>query len=709
MTRKEEKMPDMAELMAYLNKQTGDITKQRIARDLKIKGDARKELKGMLKTLKAQGILETGAKGRHNQLRVAGKLPETCKIEITGQDSMGDLIARPVEWTSSQPAPQILITKNKINPPAGVGDIVQARLKEVGEKMYEAAVLQRIVRANNQMVMVYENGYVYSVDRRLTQPFRLLDVPRGVENKDLLLVEIPASRSREPEAHFVQKIGSSTDPHAATLISIYLHRLPVAFTEGSENEAAHLGIPSVDEHRIDLTHIPFVTIDGADARDFDDAVFAEVDSNPENPDGFHVMIGIADVAWYVRSGSALDYDARLRGNSVYFPDRVIPMLPVELSNGVCSLKPNEKRASLVCELWLNKKGVKLRHRFVRALIQSARRLTYPEVQEAIDGQLDIRGLEKEINALQSVFLLLKKRRQQRGVIEIDIPEQQVQLNNTGEVIGICPRYQTQSMQLIEELMILANVSAAETLEEKGVPAMYRVHAHPSEEKIKFLNGFLMASGIHLSSPLSQQSLPSDFNDILVKANGTPKAFAVNEFILRAQSQAVYSPDNIGHFGLALLRYAHFTSPIRRYADILVHRALISALQLGEGGLSKADEEVFADTARHISQRERQAASAEQDSVDRYVAAFMKNQINKSFNAHISSVNTFGMFIHLVKSGICGFVPLRFIKGDYYDYDDKKKALVGRSSGKKWCVGDSVTVVLKEAVPLTGGLLFQTRT
>lgn len=698
----------MKELIDYLKQQTGRVTKRSIARDFKIKGEERKELKEMINDLKKNGILETQNDRRRRGMRLRGSLPEYCQVEITGQDSLGDLIARPLEWQSPEPMPQILIIKNKINPPAGIGDIVSARLKSVGKQLYEGEVLRRITAGDNHMVGVYEDGRVYSVDRRLKQSFILLDVPREVQNKDIIIVDIPMIRSRDPIARFVRKIGSMTDPHAATLIAIYLHHLPVAFSQQAEKEAAHLKVPDVDEYRLDLRNIPFVTIDGPDARDFDDAVWGEPDLDENNKGGFHVMIGIADVSWYVRSGSALDIDARLRGNSVYFPDRVLPMLPFELSNGVCSLKPHEARAALVCEIWLDKTGSKKRHQFVRALIQSERRLTYPEVQEALEGKTLITGLEKEIETLKKVYDLLQKKRQKRGVIEIDVPEQEVELNAKGDVIGIHAREQTQSMQLIEELMILANVAAAETLEEKGVPAMYRVHDKPSTEKLNVLNSFLKSIGLKTKQPLTEQAIPADFNDILKKAQNSPRDFAINEFVLRSQSQAIYSPENIGHFGLALMRYAHFTSPIRRYADIMVHRAIVTALKLGAGGLSKEEEGLFEDIARHISQTERQAASAEQDALDRYIAAFLKDKIGHVFKARISSVTGFGLFVRLIDYGAEGFIPIRALDGDFFDYDEKAQALMGRSTGRQWLVGDRITVVLKEASPVTGGLLFKVK-
>ncbi|MBQ6854006.1 MAG: ribonuclease R [Alphaproteobacteria bacterium] len=707
MTKKEKKnLPSMKDLTAFLKTQSGSFSKRDIARQFNIKGDDRIKLKQMLKELRDSGTLERDKNARSYKLQLSGRLPEHCQLEITGQDSMGELLARPLEWQSDLPTPQILITKNKINPPAGVGDIVQAKVRFIGNLLYEGTVLRRISAGDNNIVGMYFDGKVYAVDRRLSRPFLLLDVPRNIHNKDLVVVDIPMIRSREPIAKFVKKIGSADEPFAATLTAIFMHRLPVAFSEQSEKQAQQLKIPEADKSRVDLRHIPFVTIDGADARDFDDAVWAEPDTDKSNMGGFHIMVGIADVAWYVQSGSALDRDAWTRGNSVYFPDRVIPMLPFELSNGVCSLKPNEPRAALVCEVWIDKNGNKKKHTFKRALIQSVQRLTYEEVQNALDKKQPIIGLEKEIETLKNVYLLLKKQREKRGVIEIDVPEQEVKLNKNGVVTSIQARQQTESMQLIEELMIMANVAAAETLEEKGKPTMYRIHDRPSLEKIHTLNNFLKSMGLQGKHLITEHSEAVEYNNILKKTQGSEKDFAINEFMLRSQSQAQYSPENIGHFGLASMRYAHFTSPIRRYADIMVHRAIISALKLGEGGLTKEEEATFSQTAQHISYTERQAASAEQDSIDRYIAGYLKNKVNEKFIGRISSITSFGLFVRLMSFGIDGFVPFKTLSGDYYEYDDEKQILIGRSRGKIYRVGDKLTVILKECNPLTGSLILQ---
>lgn len=692
-------IPSAAELMQYLNQRSGAPSQRAVARQLGLKGEKRVALKKMMKELQAQGKIAVPAR------RPQETLGEKPLVEITGIDSMGDLIARPFQWKSDKPAPEIIIVKEALQPPAGVGDIVQARVRALRGNRYEGEVLRRITVFENQLVGVVENGFVLSVDKRLRQQFALVGVPRDLklENQDIVLADIPTTAQQHPQAQFVRRIGSLREPFAPTLIAIHLHRLPTEFSAESLTAAARARVPPTDDARADWRAVPFVTIDGADARDFDDAVWAEPDTDRGNSGGWHICVAIADVAWYVRPDTPLDRDAWTRGNSVYFPDRVIPMLPEELSNGVCSLKPHEPRACLVCECWIDAQGNKLRHRFLRALIQSARRLTYSEVQEAMDGKKVLEGLEQPLANLVGAYGALAKNRRERGVLELDVPETQVLLTPQGQVAGVRLREQTPSMQLIEEMMILANVAAAEMLEESGTPAMYRVHDKPSPAKIETLNSFLRAIGQH--GALKETALPADFNQILLQADGHIKDEAINAFVLRAQSQAAYSPENIGHFGLALYKYAHFTSPIRRYADILVHRALIRVLNLGAGALTEPEERTFAETARHISATERQAASAEQDANDRYIASFLHDKVGQRFGARITSATAFGLFLQLDETGADGLIPMRLLPRDYYDYDAEAQRLVGRATGMAYQVGERAEVILKECTPMTGGMLF----
>mgnify|MGYP004632570963 CR=1 FL=1 len=694
--------PTMDDVMAYLQAQSGPVGKRDLARAFGAKGDDRIHIKNLVRDMQRKGLIHTARQGR--QIGIAGALPDRVIAEITGFDSLGDLVARPSEWLEETPAPRIIITKDTLSPPAGIGDVVQVGVKPAGSGLYHGTALRRVSTGGNQIVGVYQDGQISSADRRLKQSFTLVGIPRTctLKDGDLVLADIPFIRERLPQATFVKKIGSMADPFAPTLIAIYMHRLPTVFTPAAVKQADQGTVPPPNQHREDLRSVPFITIDGADARDFDDAVWAEPDTRADNPGGWHLMIGIADVAWYVRPDTPLDTEARRRGNSVYFPDQVIPMLPTALSNGVCSLKPNEPRAALVCEVWITRTGIKKRHIFRRAIIQSARRLTYDEVQDALDGKTPIVGLEPEIAHLAGAYRSLKTARDKRGVLELDVPEKQIILDKAGRVHDVRLRIQTDSMRLIEEMMILANVSAAETLEEKGVPVMYRVHDQPSADKVENLTAFL--SGMGVQTNWKDAPTPETFNALLARVKQSPDDRAVNEMVLRAQSQACYAPENIGHFGLALARYAHFTSPIRRYADILVHRALIRALKLGEDGLTPAEEKTFAETARHISHTERQAAAAEMDADDRYMATYLQDKIGQAFEARISSITAFGLFLTLEPYGADAFVPMRRLGGDFYDYDPDTLTLTGRGTGISYRIGDRVQAVLRECEPVTGGLL-----
>ncbi|MGN0919362.1 MAG: ribonuclease R family protein [Alphaproteobacteria bacterium] len=552
---------------------------------------------------------------------------------------------------------------------------------------------------NVRLVCVWQNGQASPIDRRIRHKFYIKHIPFSMRLRegDVIELDLPRSPLADQAGLFVRRIGRIDDPFMPTVLAMMQYHLPEKFSERAEKEAQKLAVPDVSKNRVDLRFIPFVTIDGADAKDFDDAVWAE----PQK-DGWHVMIGIADVSWYVRPDSELDKEAYQRGNSTYFPDRVVPMLPFKLSNGVCSLNPHEPRGALVCEVWLSKTGQKKRHKFHRALIQSVARLTYDQVQAVMDAHEKLPALEKELSALIQVYQLLAKKRQERGTLELDVPETEVVLDEKGHLKGVHLRKQTEAMKLIEEMMILANVSAAETLTESGQGALFRIHDKPSEEKMATLNSFLTS----LQEKKVSGSNPADFNVLLESVKGTRKSYTLNRFILRTQAQAVYSPENIGHYGLALEKYTHFTSPIRRYADLLVHRLLVGALKLGDGGISPEQREKLPEMASHISITERQSASAEQAAIDRYFADAMQNRLGDFFVGRISSVSVFGLNVFLDKSGAEGFVPMRSIYGDFFKYEEEKVRLVGQHSGRHYHIGDKVYLQLRECNPATGDLIFR---
>ncbi|MGQ0676352.1 MAG: ribonuclease R, partial [Rhodospirillales bacterium] len=500
--------------------------------------------------------------------------------------------------------------------------------------------------------------------------------------------------------------GSMDNPRAFSLIAIHTHDIPVAFPAEALAEAER-ALPVPLGKRTDLCAVPLVTIDGADARDFDDAVWAEPDPDPDNRGGWHAVVAIADVAWYVRPGGALDRAARRRGNSVYFPDRVVPMLPEKLSNDLCSLRPNEDRAVLAVHLWFDGDGNKRGHRFLRGLMRSSARLTYEQVQAAQDGRPDDGTaplLEPVIRPLYGAFRALVSERERRGTLDLDVPERKAVLDDQGRVTAIDRRQRLDSHRLIEELMIAANVAAAETLERARQPCMYRVHDAPTLEKAEALRDFLGPLGYRLAK--GQVLKPIQFTHILKQARGRPEAQVVNEVVLRSQALAQYSPDNIGHFGLALRRYAHFTSPIRRYADLMVHRGLIAGLELGEGGLPRGEPEDFAALGDLLSDCERRAVSAERDAADRYVASFLAGRVGESFPGRVSGVTRFGLFVSLSETGADGLVPISSLPRDYYDHDERGHRLVGRSTGRQYRLGEAAEVRLKEANPATGGLIFE---
>ena len=486
------------------------------------------------------------------------------------------------------------------------------------------------------------------------------------------------------------------DARSVSLICIHAHDIPQDFSHEALTAAAHARAVPLGA-RADLRAVPLVTIDGEDARDFDDAVFAEPDGT-----GFRLLVAIADVAHYVRPGSPLDDAARVRGNSVYFPDRVLPMLPEALSNGWCSLRPQEDRGCLFAEMRIDASGRKTAHRFGRGLMRSAARLTYTQVQEAHDRSETL-GLGNGLAQLYAAFRALLAARQARGTLDLDLPERQVVLKD-GKVESVNPRPRLDSHRLIEEFMVLANVAAAEELERLHRPCMYRVHAPPSEEKLESLRTFL--HGLGLSLPPGNALHPRDLDGLLQKVAGTDEAELVNEVVLRSQSQAAYSPDNIGHFGLALPRYAHFTSPIRRYADLLVHRSLVSGLNLGLGGLGADEAAGLEATAEHISATERRAAQAERDAIDRYLAAFMADKVGAIFPARITGVQRFGLFVALEENGASGLVPMGNLPDDYWIYEEASQSLSGRRTRVTYRLAQHVDVRLIEASPLTGGMIFQ---
>jgi ribonuclease R len=581
-----------------------------------------------------------------------------------------------------------------------LGQRVLARVRPTGGGRYEGRTVKRLAETPGRILGVFRPpDRLVPTDRRAKAEWH---VPRGedagAEAGEIVLAEpLPHARFGLKPARVVERLGRMGDARSVSLIVITTHDIPVEFPDAALAEAARARAVVLGK-RTDLRGLPLVTIDGEDARDFDDAVFAERDG-----DGWRLIVAIADVAHYVRPGSALDRAAFVRGNSCYFPDRVVPMLPEALSNGWCSLRPGEDRGCLFVEMHVDRSGRKTAHRFGRGLMRSAARLTYEQVQEAADRGVDLGLPDGALTHLYDAFRALLTAREARGTLDLDLPERKVVLDDQGRVASVAPRPRLDSHRLIEEFMVLANVAAAEELERRHQPCMYRVHAPPSKEKLASLRSFLHGLGISL--PPGDQVHPRDLDRILRRVAGTDAAPIVNEVMLRSQSQAAYDPENIGHFGLALPRYAHFTSPIRRYADLLVHRALIRGLRLGAGGLAEDEPPRFPDIAEHITATERRAALAERDAVDRYLAAYMADKVGAVFAARISGVTRFAIFVTVTDSGASGIVPVSTLPDDFWMHDEAAQTLTGRRTRIVFRLTQEVEVRLAEASPITGGLVF----
>lgn len=700
-------LPSKEQVLEFIREGGERVGKREIARAFHLDAEQKVALRLMLKDLEAEGAL---ARGHGRRYGAPGALPSVAVIEITAIDTDGETLARPLQWSEGAP-PVIYVAPERRSPAAFVaGDRALARLKRTGDHAYEARIIRRLLapppRTLGVLTQIGCETRIVPVDRRARDEYIVasgdaLDAAPG----DLVWAETRPGRALGPKsARVVERLGPTGGPQALSLITLHDHDIPARFAADALRLADAAG-PAPLAGREDLRTLPLVTIDGEDARDFDDAVFAEADGDAANPGGWHLIVAIADVAWYVRAGSPLDRCAFERGNSVYFPDRVVPMLPEALSNGWCSLKPGEDRPCLCAHLWIDADGTLLRHRFCRAMMRSWARLTYRQCEAAHAGAPDPVAeplLAGVIAPLYAAYDALARARLARGVLEIEVPERRVVIGTDGTIAGIEQRERLDSHRLIEEFMIAANVAAAETLEARGQACMYRVHDRPTEDKIEALRSFLDGLGLRLVR--SSHLRARDFNGILARAAGTPHARLVNEVVLRSQAQAVYAPDNLGHFGLALKRYCHFTSPIRRYADLLVHRALIEGLGLGEGGLGDGDGD-FARIGEHISATERRAAAAERDAVDRFTAAFLAERRGAVFEGRISGVTRFGLFVSLDESGADGLVPVRTLPDDYYVHDERNHQLVGRASGLSFRLGDRVSVRLVEANPLTGGMLF----
>jgi len=713
-------LPGREEILNYIRSSPGKVGKREIARAFGIKGGDRLELNNLLAGMSEDGTLSSDRK----HLRRKGSLPAVTVLEVTGRDDDGDLVARPAVWEEEGEAPLVLIAPRSARGPEidieaniGVGDRVLARISEFsepdGEYRFQAFPIKRLPREKRRLIGIYRaskrgGGTIEPIDRKQLRSWSVRGGDEGdAKDGDLVRFDLPRKgRLHIPQARILEALGNPDDQRQISLIAVHAHGIPDDFPEGVIAEAESLGEPTLSG-RTDLRSVPLVTIDPPDARDHDDAVYAEPDTDAANPGGWIVLVAIADVSHFVRPGSRLDREAQLRGNSVYFPDRVVPMLPERISNDLCSLREGENRACLAVRMVFDKDGGKRSHTFMRAIMRSAAKLSYQEAQAAIDGRPSDKAgplLERVLRPLWNAYGALAAARDKRGPLDLDLPERKILLDEKGHVKDVVTPERLTAHRLIEEFMIQANVAAAETLEQRKTPVVYRIHDQPSKEKLASLRDFLDTIGMKL--PQASSLKAANFNGILERAKTLPVADLVNEVVLRSQSQAEYNIDNIGHFGLNLRRYAHFTSPIRRYADLLVHRALVKAQHLGEGGLDDIEIGRLREIAQQISDTERRAMAAERETADRLIAMHLADRIGAKFVGRIAGVTRSGLFVRLKDTGADGFVPVSSLSNDFYNHVEAEHALVGKRTGETFRLGDTVEVRLIEAVPSAGALRFE---
>ena len=703
-------IPSQADILEWIRAHPEKSSKRDIAKAFGIKGAARIDLKQMLKELEAEGHLMQ----RRRRFNDPNSLPPVSVLQMLGPDSQGDMFAVPLEWEGTGHLPKILMRSRQGDPALGQGDRLLARLTPVPDEdshQYTGQLIRAIGTNPKRLLGIFrltaEGGRIVAIDKGEGKEW-LVAADAAGEAKDGELVEAeqsgPKGRLGLPRARVVERLGDPSAPKAVSLIAIHQHGIPDAFPDAvmAQADAAK---PATSKGRVDLTDLPLITIDPADARDHDDACCALLDEDPKNPGGFLLWVAIADVAHYVTAGSALDAEARKRGNSTYFPDRVVPMLPDRLSGDLCSLHEGVTRPCIAVEMKLSSTGEKLSHRFVRGLMRSPASLSYEEAQAAVDGDPSERAaplVDTVLSPLFGAYAALKQAREARQPLELDLPERKIILSDSGKVASVNFSERLDAHRLIEECMVLANVAAAETLIAKQQPLLFRVHEEPSPEKLDCLRETAKSVGLVLAKGQVLQT--RHLNQLLKAAAGKDEAELINLSTLRSMTQAYYSSQNMSHFGLALQNYAHFTSPIRRYADLLLHRALVSAHGWATDGLSPQDIEMLDETAKHISETERRSMLAERDTTNRYLASFMSERVGNEFSGRISGVARFGIFVKLDETAADGLVPIRSLGREYFEHDADSQTLRGTDSGTVISLGQRVVVRLAETTPTTGGIL-----
>ncbi|MGB7240592.1 MAG: ribonuclease R [Sulfitobacter sp.] len=705
------KIPSKPEILDWITANPTLTAKRDIAKAFGIKGAARIDLKRILKELEAEGHFEK----RKKSYQDPDRLPPVSVLQVTGPDSDGDLYAKPMEWQGKTAEPRILMIPRASDPALGAGDRILARLTLVkGETHdYEGRMIRRIGANPRRVLGVFrqtsDGGRILPIDKGADKEWQVsADATRGARDGELVEAEQagPKGRMGLPRARIVDRLGDPSAPKAVSLIAIHQHGIPDAFPDdvvAQADAAKPIGIKG----REDLRDMPLLTIDPSDARDHDDACYAHADTDPKNPGGHIVWVAIADVAAYVQPGSPLDKEARKRGNSTYFPDRVVPMLPDRLSGDLCSLHEGVDRACIAVRMVLDAQGDKLAHSFHRSMMRSPASLHYEEVQAAIDGDPNARTkplLEPVLRPLYAAYAALVAARKRRQPLELDLPERRIELDDDGTVRSVQFKERLDAHRLIEEFMVLANVAAAQTLIEMKTPLLFRVHEEPSPEKLDALRETAQASGFQLAK--GQVLKTAHLNKLLNDAAGTDEAELINISTLRSMTQAYYSPNNLGHFGLALGQYGHFTSPIRRYADLIVHRALITAHGWGKDGLTPDAMADLEKTGAHISDTERRSMVAERDTTDRYLASFLSERVGNEFSGRISGVARFGAFVKLDETGADGLIPMRSLGREYFHFDADAGTLMGSDTGMMIGIGQRVTVRLAEAAPVTGGIALE---
>jgi ribonuclease R len=700
-------LPGPDAILAILENANGALPRRALFAALDVSKEAQHALKKTLKKMAQKGeiILLPG-----HRIGVPQRTPVTLQLMVQGLDADGNLHIRSVERDADGDLLVFTLpADSKGAEKLGIGDRFLARVTPTA-RAPKVQILKKLDAAEGQLLGIIEQGRdglrLKPLNRKDGAPLPLLVPPDMRTVIGAVASAIKVEQGRIFVAELRDVLGMPDNPKLISHMSAYEAGLMDEFPPQVKKEAEAFTLPAADEKREDLTALPLVTIDGPDARDHDDAVFAEDD--PDRPGYMHIIVAIADVAYYVRTGTALDNEARRRGNSTYFPDKVIPMLPETLSNDLCSLKPHVPRACMVAHLHIDGEGKLQTYKFTRGLMRSAARLTYEQVQAAHDGHPDETMtplMDNVVAPLYKAYRILAAARERRNALNIETIERQVVIDERGEMTGVRPRSRYDSHKLIEEMMILANVAAASALEDKRTPCVYRVHDKPSADRLATLSDFMKGIGHSVPSNLSLDG--RQINALLGSVKDDTLKPLVSTLVLRTQAQARYDTENAGHFGLQLEKYGHFTSPIRRYADLLVHRGLISAYGLGQGGFKNEEEKAeLPELAEHITQTERISSEAERQAIDRFTARFLSDKVGAEFEGIISSVTRFGLFINLADTGADGLLPMRWLPDDYYIHDERKQTLTGRRSGVVFRFGDKVTVRLAEINALAGMLSFE---